>query len=331
MYVNGSLGARWEGEAFGDPYELPVDRGYGETCAAIASTQWSWRLLLATGKARYADLMERQFWNAVLSGVAADGDAYFYVNGLAVREHVVITDDRMPAAGRQAWFGCSCCPTNLMRTLAVQHAYLATETDAGLQLHQFADAEIAAGGFRLRMRTEYPWSGSIDVEVLAAPAADAELSIRIPGWAEGATLTAAGEPVAAAAGEYAAARRVWSAGDRLHLELPFEPRIERAHPRVESARGAVAVFRGPILYALEQVDQEATADGPAAVVDDIELDGFAAEVRPSDLFGGVPTLRMPATDGPHGRAIDAVAVPYFLWANREVGPMKVWLPLPENG
>lgn len=173
MYVNGSLGARWEGESFGDPYELPTDRGYGETCAAIACMQWSWRLLLATGEAKYADLIERQLYSAVLSGVSLDGRKYFYVNSLQVREGAVAYDTRMPASGRHEWFGCSCCPTNLMRTLATVHQYLATTSADGVQLHQLAGADIEVdrpdGPARLAVRTGYPWTGEVEVRIDQTP------------------------------------------------------------------------------------------------------------------------------------------------------------------
>lgn len=318
MYVNGSLGARWEGESFGDPYELPTDRGYGETCAAIASTQWSWRLLLATGDARYADLIERQFYNAVLSGVSLDGDKYFYVNPLQVREGAIPYDNRMGASGRHEWFGCSCCPTNLMRTLAVIHHYAATATGDGVQLHQFASADIQAGPVTLRVRTGYPWDGDVVIEIVATPASDWELAVRIPGWASGATLDSA----EVEAGGYARIRRVWQAGEVVTLRLPMAPRAVRGHHRVDAVRGSVAIERGPLVYAIEQVDQDT-----GVTVDDVGLadHDFTVEQR-DDILGGIPTVRLHGRVGPDGPAADVVAIPYFMWANRELGPMKVWLP-----
>ncbi|MFB2596319.1 glycoside hydrolase family 127 protein [Herbiconiux sp. P17] len=348
-YVNGSLGSRWEGEAFGDPYELPTDRGYGETCAAIASTQWSWRLLLATGDIRYADLIERQLYNAVLSGVSLDGDEYFYVNSLQVREGAVAHDSRMPASGRHAWFGTSCCPTNLMRTIATVHQYLATTSEAGVQVHQFASADIRTPQALLRMRTGYPWDGDVVVEIGDDASADRwELAIRVPAWAEGATLeveaaaTSTAAAVAEAVGDassvtddgtgiravapgYARVERVWAAGDRITLRLPMEPRIVTGHHRVDAVRGAVAIERGPLVYAIEQIDQ---AEG--ALVDDLELtgDGFRVERHPTL---GVPAVHFDGRRGPDGAGdpgdpIDVIAIPYSHWANREVGPMKVWIP-----
>ena len=326
MYINGSLGSRWEGEAFGDPYELPTDRGYGETCAAIASMQWSWRLLLATGEAKYADLIERQLYNAVLSGVSLDGGKYFYVNALQVRSGAVPFDSRMPASGRKAWFGCSCCPTNLMRTVSTVHQYVATGTAGGVQIHQFASADVRSGSTLIKLRTNYPWSGDVTAEVASTAAEPWEFAVRIPGWAAGASLEVNGEPIATTAGEYARVSRRWQAGDRLTLRLPMEARQVHGHHRVDAVRGAVAIERGPLVYAIEQVDQAAEV-----TVDDVELlrSEQVLEERAA-LFGGIPALKLPARVGPRGPRTTLTAIPYFMWANREVGPMRVWLPLSET-
>lgn len=322
MYVNGSLGSRWEGEAFGDPYELPSDRGYGETCAAIACIQWSWRLLLATGEARYADLIERQLYNAVLSGVTLDGDRYFYVNTLQVREGAVAHDDRMGAAGRQEWFGCSCCPTNLMRTLASWHHYVATGDDAGLQVHQYGSARLVGGGLTVAMSSDYPWHGVVELVVEDAPSDVRELSLRIPGWARGATLEVAGERVDAEPGGYARLARRWTAGDVVTLVLPMAPRTVRGHHRVDAVRGSVAIERGPLVYAVEHLDQPAEIS-----VDDLAIVGQQLDEEwRADLFGGIPVVIAPARNLPDGGPSRLVAIPYFMWANRSIGPMKVWLP-----
>ncbi|BDZ49729.1 hypothetical protein GCM10025867_19700 [Frondihabitans sucicola] len=200
MYLTGGLGSRWDGEAFGDPYELPSDRAYAETCAAIASMQWSWRLYLATGDSKYVDLIERQLYNAVLPAISYEGDAYFYVNALQVREGAQVDDpgQRNPAHGRQHWFGCSCCPTNIMRTLASVHQYVASSNAHGIRIEQFTsaalDLETGVGLARLMMETRYPWSGEIAITVESGPADAWELGIRIPAWAEGATVTVDGVP-----------------------------------------------------------------------------------------------------------------------------------------
>jgi DUF1680 family protein len=166
------------------------------------------------------------------------------------------------------------------------------------------------------------------------------LSLRGPGWAEGAGLRVAGKEQAAAAGSYVAIRRAWQPGDTVELVLPMTVRIVEADERIDAVRGCVALERGPLVYAVEQVD---LPDGVS--VDDLRLDVAAdttAEFRP-DLLGGVTVITTRGRadtqehDGwpyraagqrgtPKGTDVPVVAVPYYAWANRGIGPMRVWLP-----
>lgn len=306
QYVNGGLGARWDGEAFGDAYELPPDRAYAETCAAIGGMGWAWRLLAATGEAEYADQVEWLLYNAVLPGVSLDGEEFFYVNTLQRRTGARPDVQRSPAHGRRPWFNCSCCPPNVMRTLASLPSYLATGTEDGLSIQLYAQATIRAGGFTVDVDTEYPWDGRITVTVREAPPRETELALRIPDWATGSTMD--GEPVEPG---YARLRRVFRAGDRVVLELPVRPRLLVADERVDAVRGCVAVARGPLLYALEQPDQ-------TAVLEDLRIDPTAevrAERRP-DLLGGVVVLRTG----------ELTLIPYYAWANRGQHAMRAWIP-----
>ncbi|WP_022881921.1 glycoside hydrolase family 127 protein [Gryllotalpicola ginsengisoli] len=322
QYVTGGLGARWEGEAFGDPYELPADRAYAETCAGIGAVQWAWRMLLATAEPRYADQIEHLLYNAVMPGVSLGGDEYFYVNTLHLRDGAEADNERSAASGRRRWFDCACCPPNVMRTLAQLGGYLATVDERGLQLQQYAPSRItgalADGEFTVAVQTDYPWKGAVRVTVEAAPGGEADLALRIPAWAEGATV----DGQAVEAGSYAHVRRVFNPGDVVELELPLQASVVTAHPRVDAVRGSVAVRRGPLVYAIEQADQP---DG--VVLDDLRVDpdaNYAAQHRP-DLLGGVTTLSFPAV-GPDGQRVQLTAIPYFAWANRGIGPMRVWIP-----
>ncbi|TQM42700.1 glycoside hydrolase family 127 protein [Pseudonocardia cypriaca] len=302
-YVTGGLGARWEGEAFGDPYELPTDRAYAETCAAIGGVQWAWRMLLATGDARYADAIERMLYNGFLAGVSLSGTEYFYVNPLQLRSDAHADGNRSPAHGRRGWFDCACCPPNVMRTLAGLEGYLATHDGSGIQLHQYAPGTVRAGEVTLTVETEYPWDGLVRVRVDAAPG-PVRLSLRVPAWADGATID--GAP---AAPGYVQAEV--AAGEAVELRLPMEVRTTTAHPRVDAVRGCVALERGPLVYAVEQADHDIP-------VDDLRIDPDApreSEHRP-DLLGGVTVVT----------AGELTLVPYYAWANRGPAPMRVWIP-----
>jgi DUF1680 family protein len=302
-YVTGGLGARWDREAFGDPYELPTDRAYAETCAAIGGVQWAWRMLLATGDVRYADAIERMLYNGFLAGVSLSGTEYFYVNPLQHRSDAHADGDRSPAHGRRGWFDCACCPPNVMRTLSGLQGYVATRDGDGVQLHQYAPGTITSGDTSLAVETAYPWDGLVRVRVDAAPGPVA-LSLRVPAWADDATLD--GAPV-----EPGYARVQVVAGDVVELRLPMEVRTTTAHPRVDAVRGCVAVERGPLVYAAEQADHNTPVDDLR-----IDLDAPTASEHRANLLGGVTVVT----------AGGLTLVPYYAWANRGPAPMRVWIP-----
>ncbi|WP_432884839.1 glycoside hydrolase family 127 protein [Kribbella sp. CA-245084] len=308
QHVTGAVGSRWDGEAFGDDYELPPDRAYAETCAAIGVLQWAWRLLLATGDPSYADQIELLLYNAILPAVSLEDADYFYVNTLHRRTGARGDVQRAPAYGRRPWFNCACCPPNVMRTLASLPSYLATGTADGLQIQQYAASTLRAGSFAVEVETDYPWDGRVTVTVREAPPGEVELALRIPEWASDATVD--DKPVVA--GDYARVRRVFQPGDEVALQLPMPPRLLTSNDRVDSTRGCVAVARGPLVYALEQPDQQ-----PGVVLEDLRLDP-TAEITSAhtELLGGVTTLH----------STQLTLIPYYSWANRGLHPMRVWIP-----
>jgi uncharacterized protein len=318
-YLTGGIGSRQDGEAFGDAYELPPDRAYCETCAGIASIMWSWRLLLATGKACYADLIERTLLNCLAAATSPDGRAYFYVNPLQVRSAGFAAPG--PPVRREPWHGCACCPPNIARLRAALHHYVATFDGSGVQVHQYFAGTLRHDGIRLVLDTRYPWDGTVTFAVRDTPPSAWTLTLRVPAWCAAATVRVNGAPLPATPTQgQLAIDRIWHVGDTVELVLDMPPRITRPHPRVDAVRGCVAVERGPLVYCLEEVDHAARP------FEDIVLDtaGPARTVERPDLLGGTTLLAL------RGRLnadpIDITAVPYFQWANREAGAMRVWIP-----
>jgi uncharacterized protein len=341
--LTGGIGSRHDGESFGDSFELPPDRAYNETCAAIAAIQWSWRLLLATGESRYADHIERLLYNGFGASVAADGQRFFYVNPLQRRDGHYEQDD---PGRRREWFSCACCPPNIMRMLASIDHYLATTTpDDVLYMHQFTGASVGAnlagGTLRVEMTTRYPWSGTVDVHVRSAPPEACGLAVRIPVWCREARFTVNGSPLAPdpAGRGYLIVRRHWMPGDVLRCDLDTTPRLTYPGRRIDALRGTVAVERGPLVYCFEQADQSAGTD-----IEDLALDPVDLPERADDLPGVGPTVTLAvggerlapvasaglpygtAPDAPAGAPATAVAVPYFQWDNRDGRAMRIWMP-----
>src|SRR5438094_2813445 len=238
LYITGGVGGRHLSEAFGQPYELPNDLAYCETCGAIASVMWSWRMLLATGESRFGDLIERTLYNAILAGVSLSGDRYFYVNPLASNGEPELLS--RGGCRRKEWHLVACCPPNVMRLLASIGHYLATRDAAGVQIHQYASARIATElapgqAVALRIESAYPWEGRVRLGVEEGSSRAWTLSLRVPGWCAGASARVNGREVAPArdGAGYLRVERQWARGDTVELDFTLSAHLVEAHPWIE--------------------------------------------------------------------------------------------------
>ena len=347
LHLTGGCGALAAGEAYGDNYELP-NRCYNETCAAIGFLYWNHRMFLLGGDSRYMDVFERTLYNGFLSGVSLSGDRFFYPNPL---EYDGKEKNNHGHAGRAPWFGCACCPPNILRTLASLggYAYAVEDRRVFVNLYGESDAAIRVAGSKVAIsqRTRYPWSGAVKLVVTPEASARFALALRIPGWALGRpvpgdlyryesptpvrwTLTVNGEPVADAgdlAQGYAIIDRKWSAGDVVELDLPMPVRRVVSHEKIVTNAGLVALERGPVVYAFEGVDNDGSVFDLA-----LTADAAISPVFKPELLGGVMTLdvvgarRVTRRDGRlEERPQRATAIPYAAWNNRGLSPMAVWL------
>jgi DUF1680 family protein len=332
LYLTGGLGSRHTDEAIGDRYELPSERAYAETCAAIATMQWAWRMFLATGKASYVDVFETVLYNAYAVGLSEDGTAFFYDNPLQRRpDHEQRSG--LESGGdplRRPWFTCPCCPPNIIRWMSQLQDYVAAVRDDTTYLAVYADARITTTDLALTVTADYPWSGDITVTVDDAPPDERAIALRIPSWASGAEVD--GKSVGPG---WAVVRRRFAAGDTIRLRLPMEPRAHGSHPYLDATRGAVAVARGPLVYCVEQQDVDAPVDDllvsptnvrratgrkrDGGVV--LELSAGVAAAAGNELY---PVITGPSPDVPV-REVPVTLVPYFRWGNRQALAMRVWL------
>lgn len=327
LYLTGGAGALAQGEAYGADYELPHN-GYNETCAALALMNWNHRMFLLTGDAKYVDVLERTAFNGFISGVSASGDRFFYPNPLIYDGQAKNNHDH---AGRAPWFGCACCPPNLMRTLASLTGYFYAVKDDALHVNFYAQSEgalkVAGTTVKVTQETDYPWSGTVKLTVSPEKPVVFTLKLRIPGWAEDRPVPSDLYRYAPAEGSgwklggvqagderrreggYYLVTRTWKAGDTLQLNLAMPVRRVLGNEQIAATRGQVAFERGPVVYCFEQPDQPI----PAAVSSSSSLQ---SEKRP-DMLGGVTVLKVAG----------ATAIPYFAWNNRGLAPMRVWLPV----
>ncbi len=338
-YLTGGMGSHHDGEKFGEDFVLPPDRAYSETCAGIASVMLAWRLLLATGEPRFADLAERTLFNVVATSPAPDGRAFFYANPLHQRVPGVVpspdfVSHRAASSLREPWFAVSCCPTNVARTFASLGAYLATSDDGGLQIHQFADSRISAtlgNGRRVgvEVETNYPDDGRISIRIAETNDSPWTLTMRVPGWATEAWLTDRGERKRVSPGTTSVEAQ-FAVGDQVHLDIGMTPRWVIPDSRIDSIRGCLAVERGPLVLCVESVDLPDGAGVDDVRVDpdaDLEVDGVEVTARGSLIeFENRPWPYPETTDRAPGREVQIPLTPYHDWANRGPSTMRVWIP-----
>lgn len=347
MYVTGGVGARSDGEAFGDPYELPNARAYGESCAAIGNMMWNWRMLAATGEAKFVDVIERALYNGINSGMSLDGTLYCYRNPLAFD----------PSGGdkiRNDWYDTTCCPPNLERTFASLPGYFYSTSSEGIYLHLFDNSELNwhlenGVGLKVRQKTNYPWDGVAEIIVTPANPSEFTFFIRIPGWTESAQVAVNGKPVAGATpGQYLPLRRRWSGGDVIRVQFNMQPQLLESNTQVIENSGRVAVQRGPLVYCLEQIDQpEGVALKDVALQLGLNSNAPFQEEFQKDLLGGVLLLRHAGAafgeSAEHrqlyfrysrelrkSKPVSLTFIPYYAWANRTATPMQVWTPLSQS-
>ncbi len=337
-------------QSYGREYELPNLTGYNESCATIGSALWNWRMLQISGDAKYADLLESTLINGILSTISLDGTRYFYSNALKRSKGVPFP--MRWSTERQGHIACYCCPPNIARTIAETNCYAYCVTDDAVWAvlygaNTWKGSLVNGTEVTLEQKTEYPWSGEIAITVNVAKATEFALMLRIPQWADAASLVVksrAGKQLHKAgpeAGRFFELRRQWAPGDVVELSLPMRTRLVEGHHLLEETRGQVAVLRGPVVYCIESADMR--ADGgdifDLAIPRDIEL-------QPAKhAIAGAPVIALEGealkyehrdwgTDlyrevsGAPPRRAKVRMIPYFCWDNRSGSTeMAIWLPL----
>jgi uncharacterized protein len=339
MYITGGVGSRSAGESFGDPYELPSEQAYAETCASIANVMWNFRMLTLSGDARYADVLERALYNGANSGLSLSGTLYCYRNPLASNGEKI----------RNPWYDTTCCPPNIQRLLESLPGYFYGMSRDGVYVNLYHNSELNwhledGTGLHLTQATNYPWNGDVKLTVNPAHPAEFTVYVRWPAWASSADIQVNGQAMPAAnskRGTYVALERTWNPGDTINVSLQMPPVAMAANPRVADDYGRMAMQRGPLVYALEQMDQ----NGASLADIFVRSNGPITTEARKDLLGGVTVLKVqgqaaerPVSEEPlyqpltnainrPKRAVTLTFIPYYAIANREATPMEVWVPL----
>jgi len=329
MYITGGIGSRHDGEAFGENYELPNLTAYNETCAAIGSVYWNHRLHNLYGNSKYFDVIERTLYNGLISGLSLDGEKFFYPN--ALESDGVYTFNRGECT-RQSWFDCSCCPTNLIRFIPSIPGLMYSKSKNTVYVNLYASNEalvaIENNSIDFSQKTDYPWNGKVSITVNPQKNAEFTIKLRVPGWAINQVLpgdlysyatkstsknsvTVNGESFENIGDDgFIAITRNWKKNDKIELDFPMEVKEVLTNEIVLENKGNIALEYGPIVYAVEEIDNKNGYD--KIVIFDTDVFEVKKE---ANLLGGVNTINNEKLK----------AVPYYAWSNRGVGKMKVWI------
>ena len=341
MYITGGIGATVVGESFSVPYELPNDTVYAETCASIGLVFFAKQMLKSEKKGCYADVMERELYNGIISGMQRDGKRFFYVNPLEVNpgtsgvaagyEHVI--------PERPGWYACACCPPNLVRMVTSLGKYAWDEENDVIYSHLFIGGDVSLAHANIHVESSYPWSGRVSYEVKANTADAFTVAIHIPSYINRKTLRVClnGEAVDAQAlirDGYLYMERVWGRADQITLEFQMPVRKIYANTKVREDVGCVALMRGPVVYCFEGVDN---GEQLQALYVNRELDATVVNGE-GELFSGMSLLdvagkrliysggaELYSEEEPVFEPVKLRAVPYFAWGNRGLNQMRVWM------
>ena len=361
LYITGACGALYDGvspngttynqssiqqvhQAFGREYQLPNITAHNESCANIGNLLWNWRMLQITGDASYADIMETVMYNSLLAGVSLDGKGYFYTNPLCVVDE--LSNDLRWSKNREPYISyCNCCPPNTIRTIAELQEYSYSLSDDGLYINFYGSNDLKTtfknGPVRLSQETDYPWDGKIRMTIQQDSKDPFDISLRIPGWADKATIRINGKEssVKTKAGSYAVLNQKWSKGDVIELNLPMEAKLMEANRLVEETRNQVAVMRGPIVYCIESPDLSEKSIFDVLIPSSISLKPVKQKVAGAEIVfltgeallqkpgNWNSTLYKPMNSNSELSKIQIRLIPYFAWGNRGKSEMSVWMPV----
>ncbi len=344
-YVTGGIGSAGTNEGFSDPYLLPNQSAYCETCASISNVLWNYRMFLLEGDSKYFDVLERTLYNALLSGISLSADRFFYPNVL----------ESTGKQKRSAWFGCACCPSNICRFIPSVPGYVYAQKPDTLYVNLFmnnkATTELNGRKIDFEQITKYPWDGKITMNINPSSSCKFSVLVRIPGWAQNQAFTTdlyrfrtnTHEKVGITVNSkkmdfiqkhgYAVITRDWKTGDQLILNLPMPVRELIANPLVLDDAGKMALQRGPLVYCTEWADNK-----DSGVLNLVLNPGnkYTTRYLP-ELLNGVTVIQ--ASGGSlkslTGQAVDKknpeiTAIPYYSWANRGSGEMSVWMKIREK-
>ena len=224
--------------------------GFETPCGSYAHFKLTRYLLRVTRDSRYGDSMERVMYNTILGAkpLERDGRTFYY------------SDYNFKGSKVYSPHGWPCC-SGTMPQVASDYRINTYFRDAhGVYVNLYIPSTLrwSQGGTRivLTQKSEYPDDGHVQFEIKTSKPVEFAASLRIPAWAEGASVAVNGKREAVQAGTFMRVWRQWKTGDRVDLELPMKPRLEAVDPQHADT---IALLVGPVvLFAVTTEEPKVT-------------------------------------------------------------------------
>ena len=359
MYITGGCGALYDGtspdgtdykpdniqkvhQSYGRPYQLPHSTAHNETCANIGNMLFNWRMLMATGDGKYADIMENCFYNSILSGISLDGEKYFYTNPLRMSDELPYTL-RWPKE-RKKYISCFCCPPNTLRTLCETQDYAYSTSGNTIWVNLYGSNTMSTrldgiGDITITQTSDYPWDGRVTLRIDKLKGKkELSMKLRIPSWCGNYDIEVPDGFATTPADGYLTVSGTWRKGTEITLDMnaSMDARIVEANPLVEESRGQVAVMRGPIVYCAESQDLGGTDIDNITIPVDAKFTPVETTIAGSRIMalqGEVVVRDETSWEGVLYRDVAKSKqtktirlIPYYAWGNRGKSEMTVWMP-----
>lgn len=324
MYLTGGIGSQHYTERFTTAYDLPNDLAYNESCAAVGTIMMANGMLLNRPDASVADMMEKVLYNALLAGISYDGEKYFYVNPLEItpeisdyRHELILTRNE-----RIRWYDCACCPTNIVRCIGSLSQYIYTYDEEHLYVNLFIGNEADIEGEKVTMETNFPWDGKIKLQTSGTR----EVYVKVPSWSQ--TCMVNGTLYQGKTEKGYLCLGKLQEGTVTEIEFAMKPQFVYASVKVNDDCGKVAVQKGYLVYCAEEIDngahlQRLVLNGELRIKQEEML-----EVMDIVYAGGYKeefSEKLYSHEAPERTLTEIRLVPYYIWNNRGVGEMRVWL------
>jgi len=333
MYVHCGVGSAYIGERFTDNYDLPNDMAYAETCATIALIYFANRMSKMELNSEYGDIIENSLYNLLLASTSLDGKGFFYDNYLECNPVYLHAQQRRHGI-RDEYHLCSCCPPNITRLIASMDMYIYNSYEDSIVVDQYISSEVnfRNQGIKLNQTSDFPHKGYSKIEIIDSQNKDSTIYFRIPSWDKNILISLNGSKTNyEVVNGYAKISKIWQKDDVIELTFDFSPRFVRSNPNVRYNVRKACLFRGPILYCLEEKDNGQylnklvlnTNNNIEEKDEKINSEDIISLTVKGFKFEDIDNLYI--HDKLNMNETSLKFIPYYCWSNRGENEMLVWI------